>query len=347
MHPGDGALMARAVIFGCEGPVLGPDERGFLVDADPWGFILFARNIEAPEQIRRLTGDLREAVGRDAPILIDQEGGRVARLLPPTWTGWPAPLDYLDTLPDRTARIAAMRLRYHVIAAELRDLGIDVNCAPVADIADPHTHPIIRSRCYGHDAKDVAAIAQAVADGLADGGVLPILKHIPGQGRPRQDSHKELPVVDASAETLAAEDFAAFAALAHLPMAMTGHVVYTAIDPDNCATQSPRVIDIIRRRIGFDGLLMTDDLAMHALTGPFEDRVQKSLQAGCDLILHCNGHRDEMEAIASAIPELAGKSAKRAEAALAAKTEARPINIPDALAQLARLGAEQEQVNAR
>ncbi|MHA3914261.1 beta-N-acetylhexosaminidase [Halovulum sp. GXIMD14793] len=339
--------MARAVIFGCAGPVLDQSERAFLAEADPWGFILFARNLETPDQIRRLTADLRDAVGRDAPILIDQEGGRVARLRAPDWTEWPAPLDFLDGFPDLDTRVAAMRLRYHVIAAELRDLGIDVNCAPMADIAQPHTHPILRNRCYGREADQVVAVARAVADGLGDGGVLPVLKHIPGHGRPRQDSHAELPVVEESAEVLAATDFAAFAGLSDLPMAMTAHVIYTHIDPENCATLSPRMIDIIRRRIGFDGLLMTDDLSMHALSGPFSARVKQSLQAGCDLMLHCNGHRQEMEEVASATPDLAGKAADRAEAALAARPEAKPINIPDALAQLARLGPKQEQVNAR
>ena len=335
--------MPRSDIFGCAGLELNASEKAFFADADPWGFILFARNIDTPDQIRRLTADLRHCVGREAPILIDQEGGRVARLLPPVWTEWQNALEFMDTLPSIAARREAMQLRYKVIGAELRDLGIDVNCAPMADIACDTTHVAIGQRCYGRTAGEVAVIGRAVADGLAEGGVLPILKHIPGHGRTPLDSHVDLPVVDAPRDVLMVEDFAPFKALADLPMAMTAHIIYSAIDSENCGTWSQDVVEVIRRDIGFDGLLMTDDLSMHALSGSFADRVAKSINAGCDMILHCNGNMDEMAAIASATPHLSDNSATRAEAALAARPEARPIDIPEALRRIAELGHEQER----
>ncbi|QHQ37270.1 beta-hexosaminidase [Algicella marina] len=334
---------ARAAIFGCTGPVLEADERAFLREADPWGFILFARNLETPEQIRALTSELRATVGRNAPILIDQEGGRVARLLPPHWTGWEDALPFVARFSPE-AGAEAMRLRYHVIGTELRALGIDVNCAPMADIAQPDTHPVVRTRCYGTDAGTVAQMARAVTEGLALGGVLPILKHIPGHGRTDLDSHADLPVVHADAVTLNAEDFAPFRDLADLPMAMTAHVVYPAHDAENCATWSPKMISLIRETIGFDGLLMSDDISMHALTGTMDVRVSKALDAGCDIILHCNGERDEMAAIAAVAPRLEGDALRRAEAALAARTEVQPIDVP---ATLARIEDLKEAAHAR
>ncbi|MEO0389275.1 MAG: glycoside hydrolase family 3 N-terminal domain-containing protein, partial [Pseudomonadota bacterium] len=261
--------MARAVVFGCQGRTLRDTEAAFFRDANPWGFILFQRNLETTDQIRRLTGDLRDAVGRDAPILIDQEGGRVARLTPPGWSGWTNALDFVSRLPTPAVRIAAMRLRYSVIAAELRALGIDVNCAPLGDIARPDTSPPIRERLYGTEPRAVAELARAVADGLADGGVLPVLKHIPGHGRATLDSHFDLPRVTASLKTLREGDFYPFRQLSDLPMGMTAHVVFEALDPDRPATQSPDVIQTIRAEIGFDGLLLTDDLSMQALSGDF------------------------------------------------------------------------------
>ncbi|MEO0914362.1 MAG: glycoside hydrolase family 3 protein [Pseudomonadota bacterium] len=334
-------MAARAAIFGCAGPELGAEERAFFRESDPWGFILFARNLEEPEQIRRLTAELRAAVGRDAPILIDQEGGRVARLAAPHWTVWDDPLPFVARCGD--AAEAAMRLRYHVIGTELRALGIDVNCAPMADIATATTHAVIRSRCYGTDAETVARIGRAVADGLADAGVLPVLKHIPGHGRTDLDSHTDLPDVDASLLVLRAEDFAPFRALADLPLGMTAHVVYPAIDAEACATWSPDVIAEIRGTIGFDGLLMTDDLSMHALSGPFDMRVSRALTAGCDMILHCNGAPDEMADIAAAAPRLEGRALARAEAALAARRAPQPLDIAEALE---RLGAIRETADA-
>lgn len=311
---------ARAVILGCAGPELSEQERRFFAEAEPWGFILFARNIATPEQTRALTASLRESVGRDAPVLIDQEGGRVARLRGPIWREWAPALEEGAGLPAE-ARARAMYLRYRLIARELADLGIDVNCAPVLDLARAETHGILRNRCYSGDPGEVALIGRAAAEGMLAEGVLPILKHIPGQGRAPLDSHEDLPVVAATAEELA-EDFAPFRALADMPMAMSAHVVYPAFDAGAPATQSARMVEIIRDTIGFDGLLMTDDLSMRALTGPFGDRVTRALGAGCDMALHCNGRAEEMAPIVEAAPPLVGRALERAEAALALRVGA-------------------------
>jgi beta-N-acetylhexosaminidase len=311
-------VAARAVIFGCAGTELTDSERRFFADADPWGFILFARNIECPARLARLTDDLRDSVGRDAPVLIDQEGGRVARMRGPVWREWAPAFDECARLQNPAARIAAMRLRYRLIAEELRAVGIDVNCAPVLDVAEPGTHAILRNRCYGSDPAEVAAIGRAVAEALLDGGVVPVIKHMPGQGRAGLDSHEALPVVEADLAALA-EDFAPFVDLADLPMAMTAHVVYRALDPEAPATQSETVIGMMRKWIGFDGLLLTDDLSMRALTGPFAERAALSVAAGCDVVLHCNGDSGEMAAVAEGAPRLEGRAAERAEQALAAR----------------------------
>jgi beta-N-acetylhexosaminidase len=331
-------MAPHAAIFGCLGATLSAAERAFFAEADPWGFILFARNIENPEQVRRLTATLRDAVGRDAPILIDQEGGRVSRLRPPTWRAWPEALDEVEALPLQ-ARAEVMRLRYRLIAAELRDLGIDANCAPLVDVARADTHPFLRSRCYGTDPVEVAALGRATADGLLAGGVLPVVKHIPGHGRARADSHHDLPSVAAPLAELEVTDFRPFAALADLPLAMTAHVTYTALDPDRPATLSPACIRAIRDTIGFTGALMTDDLSMKALTGPMASRVRDSLEAGCDLILHCNADRGEMDTIAAATPRLEGEAAARADRALAARRDPDaddPFALDAALAELRR-----------
>ncbi len=312
-------MAARAVILGCQGPELGADERRFFAGASPWGFILFARNIENPGQLRRLTADLREAVGRDAPVLVDQEGGRVARMRAPEWREWAPALEECARLPGRDLRARAMYLRYRLIAAELRAVGIDVNCAPVLDVVQPDTHPVIRNRCYGADPAEVAAIGRAVAEGLMAGGVLPVIKHIPGHGRATRDSHLDLPQVAAPLADLDAVDFAPFRALADLPAAMSAHVVYPALDPARPATLSQRVVRIVRDGIGFDGLLMTDDLSMKALHGPFGARAEAAIAAGCDMLLHCNGDAGEAAAVAEAAPELAGAALARADRALAVR----------------------------
>jgi beta-N-acetylhexosaminidase len=329
--------MTVAAILGCAGPDLPEDEARFFRDADPWGFILFARNVDTPDRLRRLTAALRDAVGRDAPVFIDQEGGRVQRLGPPHWRAWPAPLDQVRAAGAAAPR--AMELRYRLIAAELHAVGIDANCAPCCDIAGPDTHPFLRNRCLGTDPARVAEAALGAARGLLAGGVLPVVKHIPGHGRATADSHLALPVVDAPFDALDAGDLAPFRALADLPMAMTAHVVYTAIDPALPATLSPDCVRLIRRDIGFDGLLMTDDMSMQALSGDLAGLSAQALAAGCDMLLHCNGDRAEMAAVLSAAPALAGPAADRAARALRLR---RPPDaaVPAALAaELAGLTA--------
>jgi beta-N-acetylhexosaminidase len=323
-----------AAIFGCAGPVLLPDERAFFREADPFGFILFARNVQTPDQLRRLTADLRAAVGRDAPILIDQEGGRVQRLRAPHWREWTPPLDTVagaGTLA-RAARI--MRIRAEIIAAELADVGIDANCAPVADVAFPETHPFLRNRCYGSDPATVTTIARAVADGLLAGGVLPVIKHLPGHGRSHLDTHLALPTVDAGLEDLRAMDFAPFRALNDLPMAMTAHLVFAALDPDRPATQSPTMIRLIREDIGFKGLLMTDDLNMEALSGTLADRTARSMAAGVDIALHCKGDLAQMQEVASAAGTMTEAAMARGRAALALRRKV-TADLPALMAELA------------
>lgn len=304
----------RAVIFGCAGSSLSHLETAFFAETQPWGVILFGRNIDNPDQLRRLTGDLRDAVGRDLPILIDQEGGRVARMRAPHWRDWLPALEQCERACDP---VAAMELRGWMIARELRAVGIDVNCAPLADIARDDTHAILRNRCYGRSVAEVVANARAMAQGLMRGGVLPVLKHIPGHGRATLDSHLDLPVIDCAKNKLQVTDFAAFAALSDLPLGMTAHLVFREIDPDRPATQSPCMIGLIREEIGFDGLLMTDDISMQALEGPVTLRARAALAAGCDLVLHCNGDLAEMQALAAVCPELSGEGLARSERALA------------------------------
>jgi len=327
--------MTTAAILGCLGPRLRPDERAFFADAQPWGFILFARNIETPDQVRRLTHGLREAVGWNAPVLIDQEGGRVQRMGPPHWRQWLPPLDQIAGAGENAPR--SMELRSQIIAAELRAVGIDVNCAPMADIAEPLTHAVLKNRCYGTDRDTVIACARAVANGLLRGGVLPILKHMPGHGRALVDSHLDLPTIDADPKDMENNDFATFKALSDLKMGMTAHLVYRTLDPDRPATQSPIMMDVIRNHIGFDGLLMTDDISMQALDGSLTDRASASIKAGCDLVLHCNGDLPEMREIVEAAGEMQGKSVDRANAALAQRKDPEEFDIKAAEAELTAL----------
>ncbi len=293
---------SKAVIFGCSGPALTDGERRFFEESHPAGFILFERNCQDPDQVRGLVGELRETVNRpDAPVLIDQEGGRVQRLQPPHWRDAPPPGAFAALAGRSLSRAEeAVCLNGQLIAAELSGLGITVNCAPVLDIPGPDAHEIIGDRAFGNDPEIVAALGMAAAAGHLQGGVIPVIKHIPGHGRAKADSHEELPVVDAGAEELTETDFSPFRALNRLPWAMTAHVVYTALDGDNPATTSSEVISrTIRGAIGFQGVLVSDDIGMKALGGPFEERAAAVLAAGCDLVLHCSGEMAEMEAVAA------------------------------------------------
>jgi len=303
-----------ATILGCAGSELGAEEAAFFAEVQPVGFILFARNVETPAQLTRLTADLRAAVGRDAPIFVDQEGGRVQRLRAPYWREWQPPLDQVASAGENAAR--AMYLRSFLIGREHLDCGIDGNCAPLADIARGQTHPFLHNRLYGETLETVVDIARAVADGLRDAGVYPVLKHIPGHGLGTLDSHHDLPRVTASQAALEADDFAAFRALRDLKWGMTAHLVYEAIDPDLPATLSPAMISLIRDEIGFQGVLMTDDLSMNALPGPVEERAARARAAGCDIALHCNGDLAEMRAVVRAAGPLSDAGAARVAAAM-------------------------------
>jgi beta-N-acetylhexosaminidase len=333
-------MAARAFITGVSGTVLTDDERAFLRERRPWGFILFKRNVETPAQVASLVEDLRATVGRaNAPVLIDQEGGRVQRLQPPHWPVYP-PGAVFSALYDRDPAegLEAARLTARLIAADLADLGITVDCLPLADVPVEGADAVIGNRAYGTTPAKVAAIARAVADGLAAGGVLPVLKHIPGHGRATADSHLRLPTVDTPLAELAATDFAAFQPLADLPMAMTAHVVFSGLDPAQPATTSATIIaQVIRGTIGFQGLLMSDDVSMNALSGSIAERTRASLAAGCDVALHCNGRLDEMEQVASEAPPLAGEALARADRALAARRPPQPLDRVAARAELDRL----------
>ena len=300
-------MTAQAVIYGCEGPTLTDWERDFFTEADPLGFILFARNCVDPDQLRALVAALRAAVGRDeAPVLIDQEGGRVTRLKPPAWRAAPA-AGVFDELAqsDLESACEAAEVNARLLALELRALGIDVDCLPLLDLRLPEGHGIIGDRALGSDPEQVIALGRAVCESLAAAGVISVIKHMPGHGRARVDSHEALPRVDAPLETLRDSDFRPFKALAAAPWGMTAHIVYTAIDPDRPATTSPKVIsEIIRGEIGFDGLLLSDDLSMKALSGGLGERAGAALAAGCDVALHCNGEPAEMEAVAAAASPL-------------------------------------------
>jgi beta-N-acetylhexosaminidase len=333
-------MTARAFITGLSGHVITADERAFLRAALPWGLILFKRNVQSASQISVLIDSFKEAVGRDeVPVLIDQEGGRVQRLGPPEWPAYPPGVAY-GRLYDRdpAAGLVAAKLAGRLIAADLAAVGITVDCLPIADVPAAGADKVIGDRAYGETPAKVATIAKALTEGLAAGGVLPVLKHLPGHGRATADSHLRLPVVTADRATLEATDFAAFRPLATLPLGMTAHVVFTAIDPDLPATTSATIIgQVIRGFIGFDGLLMSDDLSMGALSGGLAERTRAALGAGCDMALHCNGNLGEMEAVAVAAPELAGAAARRTEAALAARRAPAPIDPAAARAQFADL----------
>lgn len=321
-----------AMIFGCAGTRLSQAEAAFFRDSDPWGFILFARNVADPAQLAGLCADLRDSVGRDAPILVDQEGGRVQRLRPPFWRDWPPALEQSQQTGQR-----GMYLRARIVASELRAVGIDCNCAPLADIAGPDTHPFLRNRCYGTTLDAVIEAARATSDGLLAGGVLPVLKHVPGHGRGTVDSHLDLPRVNAGLDELEKSDFAAFRALSDLPMGMTAHIVFDALDAGAPATQSATAMAYIREEIGFDGLIMTDDLSMQALKGSISERAEASISAGCDVVLHCNGDFDEMKSVAAASGALTHTAQARAARAVGARHAPQDNDIEALLAELADL----------
>src|SRR3954449_1954386 len=315
-------MSTRAFITGVSGTELTAAEREFIRSERPWGFILFKRNVETPAQVAALVAELRAVVGfADAPVLIDQEGGRVQRLGPPHWPVYP-PGDVFSRLYDIDSPLGlqAARLSARLIADDLLQLGINVDCLPLADVPVGGADAVIGNRAYGTTPDKVAAIARAVTEGLEHGGVLPVLKHIPGHGRATADTHFRLPTVDTPEAELDATDFAAFKPLADLPMAMTAHVVFSAIDGAHPATTSATMIRrVIREGIGFQGLLMSDDVSMNALAGSIAERTRAIVAAGCDMVLHCNGELDEMRAVAAETPELAGQALNRADRALAAR----------------------------
>jgi beta-N-acetylhexosaminidase len=332
-------MPARAFITGISGLSLTDAERAFLRDAQPWGVILFKRNIETPDQVRALTAACRDALGRDAPVFVDQEGGRVQRLSAPHWPAYPPARAFGDIYDrDRDQGLHAATLGSRLIASDLRQVGIDADCLPVADVPVAGADQVIGDRAYGVEPGKVAELAKAAADGLLAEGVLPVVKHVPGHGRATADSHHALPVVQADRATLEATDFAPFRALSSLPMAMTAHVVFSAIDPVAPVTTSAIMVrDVIRNFIGFQGLLMSDDVSMKALSGTLAERSTAALAAGCDVVLHCNGDMTEMEAVASASPVLGGEAGRRADAALSLRAAPQPFDVAQSRALFAQM----------
>src|SRR3954469_13648555 len=333
-------MSTRAFITGVSGTELTAAEREFIRSERPWGFILFKRNVETPAQVAALVAELRAVAGSpDAPVLIDQEGGRVQRLGPPHWPVYPPGAIFASLYDiDSELGLTAARLSARLIAADLADLGITVDCLPLADVPVAGADAVIGNRAYGTEPGKVAAIARAVTEGLQQGGVLPVLKHIPGHGRATADTHFRLPVVETSKAELERTDFAAFRPLADLPMAMTAHVVFSALDPAQPATTSATIIEqVIRGSIGFQGLLMSDDVSMNALAGTIAERTAAIVSAGCDMVLHCNGKLDEMEAVAGKTPLLAGAALERAKRALASRRPPQPFDRGAARAELDEL----------
>lgn len=330
-----------AIVGGISGAELTPDERAFFKDADPWGYILFQRNCVSRAQVRRLTDELREISGRDnLPILIDEEGGRVQRLKPPEWRQR-QPMRSFGALCelDEARGIEALRLNTQILAEDLAELGVTVDCIPCLDLPAQGAHAIIGDRAFGADPALIARLGRIVAEEAEAAGILPVIKHIPGHGRANVDSHESMPRVSTPHDVLSASDFAPFKALSDMPMAMTAHVVYEAIDPENCATLSKTMIkSIIREEIGFDGLLMSDDLSMKALDQDLAKTAAACLQAGCDIALHCNGTVPEMEKLAEGLVPLSGLAKKRADNALSRlRRSTKQISVAHAEARLKEL----------
>ncbi|WGD56437.1 beta-N-acetylhexosaminidase [Bradyrhizobium sp. CB1650] len=342
-------MSTRAFITGVSGTELTAAEREFIRAERPWGFILFKRNVDNPAQVASLVRELRDVAGApEAPVLIDQEGGRVQRLGPPHWLLYP-PGAVFATLYDIDSALGltAARLSASLIAADLADLGITVDCLPLADVPVAGADAVIGNRAYGTEPSKVAAIARAVTSGLEQGGVLPVLKHIPGHGRATADTHFKLPTVDTPRDELERTDFAAFRPLADLPMAMTAHVVFSAFDPAHPATTSATMIaQVIRGLIGFQGLLMSDDVSMNALAGSLAERTRAIFAAGCDMALHCNGNIEEMRDVAGQTPELSGRALERANAALAARKAPQTFDRAAARAELDALIARANTASA-
>ncbi|MHA1164628.1 MAG: beta-N-acetylhexosaminidase [Alphaproteobacteria bacterium] len=335
-------MVHKALIVGCSGPELIADERAFLRDVRPCGLILFARNCQTRDQIARLTDDVRECVLNDhLLILVDQEGGRVQRMGPPEWRKYPPAQVFAHLYrKDPQEALDAARGVTRLMAGDLYEVGINVDCAPVLDVPAPGAHDIIGDRAYGDDPETIIALARVVADTFLEGGVLPVIKHIPGHGRARADSHKALPVIDASLEELAGSDFRPFMALNDLPLAMTAHVVLKALDEDAPASVSALIMDqVIRKQIGFKGLVMSDDLDMAALKGTLPERAKGVISAGCDVVLHCSGKLRDAEQVAEAVPVLEGRALARYEAALARLNEPVPFDEKRALGMLEKLQA--------
>lgn len=326
-----------ATILDASGLRLTAQEKALFREVKPFGFILFSRNVDTPEQVRALCAELRDAAGHDAVITVDQEGGRVQRLRRPFWRDWSPPLDFVKAAGENS--VEAMNLRYRLIAHELHDLGIDSNCAPMVDVAGPQTHEFLRNRCYGTDPEKVTKLGRAAADGMLTGGVLPVVKHMPGHGRATMDSHFDLPQVSAGRDDLIGTDFAPFKALNDLPMAMTAHLVYEALDK-RPATLSPVMMHVIRDEIGFDNLIMTDDISMQALKGRIDDLTRDALAAGCDVVLYCNASLKDRALVADVAGEMTQAAQTRAERALAARVVPDDIDIPALTARLTRLVGE-------
>jgi beta-N-acetylhexosaminidase len=332
-------MVERAFITGLQGTAITAEERAFLRDASPMGLILFKRNIADPHQLKELIEEFRAINGADCPVFIDQEGGRVQRMGPPHWPAYPAGAVYGELYRREPAQgLRAAWLGARLMAADLISIGITVDCLPVVDVPVGGADEVIGDRAYGDTAHQVAAIAAAVVAGLQAGGVLSVIKHLPGHGRATADSHQQLPVVTADRATLEKTDFAAFAPLAAAPFGMTAHVVFTALDPALPATTSTIMIgQVIRGYIGFSGALMTDDVSMGALSGPIAERVRRSVAAGCDIVLHCNGELAEMQEVAASCPELCGAARERTARALASRRHPEAIDVEAARVEFRQL----------
>lgn len=333
-------MVLKAFAAGCSAHELTGDERAFFREARPCGLILFQRNCNDPDQVRRLAGEAAEAAGGPVfMVLVDQEGGRVRRLRPPAWRDYPSACAFGKLyLEDRETGLEAVRLAAHLWAGDLRTAGITVNCAPVLDLSVAGAHGIVGDRAYGSDPETVIAVGRAAAEGYLAGGVVPVIKHIPGHGRASIDSHEDLPVIDTPVRDLEASDFAPFAALRDMPAAMTAHLLLTALDQERPVSVSARIIgEVIRGSIGFDGLLFSDDLSMKALQGTLGSRAHGAMVAGCDIALHCNGDLREMQEIAGNVPDLGGKSLQRFEAAFELTRHSEPLDAERAEALLARV----------